>query len=404
MRMGLPETALASFSRPFREGMFQEDRLRRLGDRRGGVWEQTTRRRGPAGARTRRCGRRQQARLAPTTLRMAEAEKFVGTALTVHAVLLIYACDEAAAEALGEAGRGRAQAARRRDRSPARAHSRRGEAAASAGSISASPTACRSRSPTTKAGAVTSHGEGRAETRSGPGGAAGRVPDRLSQRASRKRAWGRRARDAGRRHRGPGRGGGARAASRGGGLLRFRPERQLHGRARAPAGRRRLLDLDGRECRDDPESRPGAFRARHSTGWPSGWSAATGTGTSSAPAACCRSTRVAIPTTSFLFLERDPYGVGCPPGSHVRRSNPRDALAPTPGAGPKPARGRQQPPRPAQRPEIRPRIANARQDDGAERGLLFICLNTDIARQFEFVQQTWLLNPTSPRCSKRSIR
>jgi deferrochelatase/peroxidase EfeB len=24
---------------------------------------------------------------------------------------------------------------------------------------------------------------------------------------------------------------------------------------------------------------------------------------------------------------------------------------------------------------------------------LFICLNTDIARQFEFVQQTWLLNP-----------
>ena len=33
-RMGLRETALASFSRPFREGMFQEDRLRRLGDRR----------------------------------------------------------------------------------------------------------------------------------------------------------------------------------------------------------------------------------------------------------------------------------------------------------------------------------------------------------------------------------
>ena len=33
-----------------------------------------------------------------------------------------------------------------------------------------------------------------------------------------------------------------------------------------------------------------------------------------------------------------------------------------------------------------------RTDDGKERGLLFICLNTDIARQFEFVQQTWLLN------------
>jgi deferrochelatase/peroxidase EfeB len=31
-------------------------------------------------------------------------------------------------------------------------------------------------------------------------------------------------------------------------------------------------------------------------------------------------------------------------------------------------------------------------DDGADRGLLFMCLNTDIERQFEFVQQTWLLN------------
>ena len=31
-------------------------------------------------------------------------------------------------------------------------------------------------------------------------------------------------------------------------------------------------------------------------------------------------------------------------------------------------------------------------DDHADRGLLFMCLNTDIDRQFEFVQQTWLLN------------
>jgi deferrochelatase/peroxidase EfeB len=37
-------------------------------------------------------------------------------------------------------------------------------------------------------------------------------------------------------------------------------------------------------------------------------------------------------------------------------------------------------------------IADNRRDDDDDRGLLFICLNTDIARQFEFVQQTWLLN------------
>jgi deferrochelatase/peroxidase EfeB len=40
------------------------------------------------------------------------------------------------------------------------------------------------------------------------------------------------------------------------------------------------------------------------------------------------------------------------------------------------------------------KIADPRQDDGADRGLLFMCLNTDIERQFEFVQQTWLLNTT----------
>jgi deferrochelatase/peroxidase EfeB len=32
-------------------------------------------------------------------------------------------------------------------------------------------------------------------------------------------------------------------------------------------------------------------------------------------------------------------------------------------------------------------------DDGKERGLHFICLNSDIERQFEFVQQTWINNP-----------
>ena len=31
-------------------------------------------------------------------------------------------------------------------------------------------------------------------------------------------------------------------------------------------------------------------------------------------------------------------------------------------------------------------------EDDKERGLLFVCLNSDIARQFEFIQQTWMLN------------
>jgi len=36
------------------------------------------------------------------------------------------------------------------------------------------------------------------------------------------------------------------------------------------------------------------------------------------------------------------------------------------------------------------RAADPRVHDGVERGLHFICLNADIERQFEFVQQTWI--------------
>ena len=98
------------------------------------------------------------------------------------------------------------------------------------------------------------------------------------------------------------------------------------------------------------------------------------------------------PDSGYLFRDKDPLGQGCPLGSHVRRANPRDSLAPTPDQGPtllKSAnnhrilrRGR----------KYGPKIADPRVDDGVDRGLLFMCLNTDIARQFEFVQTTWLLN------------
>lgn len=98
------------------------------------------------------------------------------------------------------------------------------------------------------------------------------------------------------------------------------------------------------------------------------------------------------PQNAFGFRASDPDGGGCPLGSHVRRANPRDSLAPTPASGPDLLeaannhrilrRGRK-----FGKPVTDPRV-----DDGEERGLLFICLQADITRQFEFVQQTWLLN------------
>jgi Dyp-type peroxidase family len=99
------------------------------------------------------------------------------------------------------------------------------------------------------------------------------------------------------------------------------------------------------------------------------------------------------PDNDFGFHDRDLHGMGCPMGSHVRRGNPRDGLAVKPQDKQTLLdaannhrilrRGR----------KFGPTIADRSTDDHADRGLLFICLNTDISRQFEFVQQTWMLNP-----------
>lgn len=97
----------------------------------------------------------------------------------------------------------------------------------------------------------------------------------------------------------------------------------------------------------------------------------------------------------FLYYEQDLEGFKCPVGSHVRRSNPRDSLQRN-----KPERAQ----RISQRhrilrrgriygaplsPDFEPSSFLSAPDDGAPRGLHFICFNTDIARQFEFIQHTW---------------
>jgi Dyp-type peroxidase family len=92
----------------------------------------------------------------------------------------------------------------------------------------------------------------------------------------------------------------------------------------------------------------------------------------------------------FGYRDSDAHGFKCPIGSHVRRSNPRDTLGPDGPTALKTAnrhrilrRGRSY----GHRPDD-PRV-----EDTVDRGLLFLCLNSDIERQFEFVQQTWINNP-----------
>ena len=91
----------------------------------------------------------------------------------------------------------------------------------------------------------------------------------------------------------------------------------------------------------------------------------------------------------FEYDAEDKKGFGCPIGAHIRRANPRDSLGPDPETALQSAkrhrimrRGR----------SYGHRIKNRFEDDGVKRGLNFICLNGDIERQFEFMQQTWINN------------
>ena len=90
------------------------------------------------------------------------------------------------------------------------------------------------------------------------------------------------------------------------------------------------------------------------------------------------------PDNDFQFGVEDPNALRCPFGAHIRRTNPRDSFEP--GS--------------VRQLAITNRHRILRvgrpyepQNGQSKPGLLFMCLNGDIERQFEFIQQTWALAP-----------
>jgi deferrochelatase/peroxidase EfeB len=106
----------------------------------------------------------------------------------------------------------------------------------------------------------------------------------------------------------------------------------------------------------------------------------------------------------FTF-ERDPDATTCPYGAHIRRANPRNADLPDGTRGPIAKLMRTLGfAREHSRDDI---LASTRfhrilrrgrryRDSGSETdkdGLRFVALNANIARQFEFIQTSWIVNP-----------
>ncbi|MDQ4132277.1 MAG: peroxidase [Actinomycetota bacterium] len=104
----------------------------------------------------------------------------------------------------------------------------------------------------------------------------------------------------------------------------------------------------------------------------------------------------------FRYVADDPHGYRCPIGAHVRRTHPRDSLDPRPGSDKSVAvgnrhrllrRGREYGGPVPFTTEAGPVLDDDAELPDVEVGLHFLCLNANIARQFEFVQHTWIENP-----------
>jgi Dyp-type peroxidase family len=82
----------------------------------------------------------------------------------------------------------------------------------------------------------------------------------------------------------------------------------------------------------------------------------------------------------FLYDSEDHFGLACPIGAHIRRANPRDTLGENPETALRLSK--------MHRIIRRGRIYGDKNSGAC--GLHFICLNADIAGQFEMIQHTWL--------------
>jgi Dyp-type peroxidase family len=86
----------------------------------------------------------------------------------------------------------------------------------------------------------------------------------------------------------------------------------------------------------------------------------------------------------FLYLQDDPRGFKCPAGAHARRMNPRDALK---DEGVEVRLHRMIRRGTSYGPLLPDGVL---EDDGADRGIIFVFVGAHLQRQFEFVKTQWV--------------
>ncbi|MDQ6724699.1 MAG: catalase, partial [Actinomycetota bacterium] len=100
---------------------------------------------------------------------------------------------------------------------------------------------------------------------------------------------------------------------------------------------------------------------------------------------------LAEPSNDFRYAPDDKGGFKCPTGAHIRRTNPRDALD-LDGGGLMSLRHRIIRRGMPYGPFLPVRVGqddDGLHDDGQDRGLIFVCFNASLERQFETVQRQW---------------
>ena len=100
----------------------------------------------------------------------------------------------------------------------------------------------------------------------------------------------------------------------------------------------------------------------------------------------------------FGYRDSDSDGLKCPYASHIRRTNPRDSIDTTRSTSIQIAnrhrilrRGRSYGPPVAE--SMDPMDIIKANDKTGKRGLHFMCINTNLTLQFEFIQNFWVNNP-----------